>query len=220
MGDEQTRRYYRRRAPEYEQIYYRDNPPRRKEIDDEAAFLRGLADGREVLDLGCGTGYWTQILAERAALVAAADIAPEIIAQAGRKEYRRPPHFLIADLEHPPFAEGAFDLVVLAFWLSHQPRETFPTFFPMLGRLVRRGGRLWMIDNNPPAEGRSLPAAGVDAHGNNFRRRFLDNGEPFVILKNYFQRDELVSLCAPYGRVDRLVYGTYYWSILLSDMNL
>ena len=36
MHGDDIEEYYRARAPEYEQIYYRDNPVRRAEIDAEA----------------------------------------------------------------------------------------------------------------------------------------------------------------------------------------
>ena len=46
LGDN-IEEYYRARAPEYEQIYYRDNPVRRGEIDAEAARLAELVVGEE-----------------------------------------------------------------------------------------------------------------------------------------------------------------------------
>ncbi len=220
MVPEQTRDYYRQRAPEYEQIYYREAPERRREIDDEAAYLEDLAQGREVLDLTCGTGYWTRIAAEKAAMVVAADLWPEMIAEAGKKQYQTKPHFIRTDLDHPPFAPRSFELVLLGFWLSHQPKETFDDFFLLISSLVKPGGLIWTIDNNPPAEGPSNHSACVDKHGNNFKRRCLDNGDEFVILKNYFQRDELVDLVQPYFELTRLVYKPYYWSMLLRPKEL
>ncbi len=220
MADEQTREYYRQRAPEYEQIYYRDNPPRRKEIDDEAAFLRAFAGDQEVVELACGTGYWTKVVAESARSVVATDLSPEMIAEAQRKEYAREPLFVVGDLEHPPVPDGSFDLLVLGFWLSHQAKETYPRFFETISRPLRRGGAIWMIDNNPPAEGSTVDSARVDEHGNNYKLRRLNNGDSYVILKNYFSRGELVAIVEPYFHLERLVYGTYYWSMVLRPKGL
>lgn len=215
MTDERTREYYRRRAPEYEQIYYRDLPARRKEIDDEAAFLRTLAADRDVLDVACGTGYWTQIVADTAATVVAVDLSREMLAEARRKRYRQEPSFVQGDVEHLPVGNCRFDLLVLGFWFSHQPKERYREFFEQIKRPVRRDGLIWMIDNNPPAEGATVHSIRVDEHGNNFKERFLDNGEPYVILKNYFSRAELESVFAPEFVIERLIHKPYYWSILL-----
>jgi len=216
MADGSLEEYYRQRAPEYEQIYYRDMPQRRQEIDGEASFLRRLAAGREVLDLACGTGYWTQVLAGAAGSVVASDLSEEMLREAGRKEYDKKPLWVRADLEHLPFAAGSFELVTLGFWFSHQSRHSYGEFFERIKRLVRRGGQVWMIDNNPPAEGPTLHSAGFDEHGNNLKTRYLDNGREFVILKNYFEARELREVFEPHFEIERLRHREYYWSVLLS----
>jgi demethylmenaquinone methyltransferase/2-methoxy-6-polyprenyl-1,4-benzoquinol methylase len=217
-SDAELERYYRQRAGEYEQIYYRDNPQRRREIDDEAVFLRELAAGRDVLEPACGTGYWTQFLAETAASVVCFDVSREMIEQARAKEYARPPLFCRASLHQVPFAPASFDLLVLGFWFSHHPRQDYDALFETISAPVRPGGLIWMIDNNPPAEGPHRRVVRVDRHGNTFKSRCLDNGREFVILKNYFSRDELVDLLARRFVIERLVYRTYYWSVVLRPL--
>ncbi len=58
MNDKETADYYRIRAGEYEKIYYREIPERRKEIDDEADRLRKLVEGKE----GSGTRLRNRLL--------------------------------------------------------------------------------------------------------------------------------------------------------------
>ncbi len=216
MNDANTEDYYRARAPEYEQIYYRDVPDRRREIDRDAARLMDLVDGREVVDIACGTGYWTQVMARKAAYVAAMDISMEMLAEARRKEYARPVDFLTADLQCLPIAEASFDVVTLGFWFSHHPRQDYHRLFQQIRRPLRKNGLIWMIDNNPPAEGPQTNIIRTDKHGNSFKIRRLQNGTEFVILKNYFTRDQLQSILAPCFSIKRLDYGTYYWSVLLA----
>ncbi len=215
MTDRETINYYRARAPEYEQIYYRDVPERRREIDEQAEFLQELAREKDVLDLACGTGYWTKILSQTARSVTAVDISVEMIREALKKTYYAPVEFLHADLDKLPFREASFELVTLGFWFSHQPKQEYEQFFKSIAQPMTDEGLIWLIDNNPPAEGPLLESMRVDEYGNNYKRRFLESGGEFIILKNYFSKDDLRSIFAPYFTVRHLLYKKYYWSILL-----
>ena len=75
--------YYRRRAAEYESIYAK--PERQADL----AVLRQAVPerfaGRHVLEIACGTGYWTTLVAQRAELILATDAAEEPMAIAKTK---------------------------------------------------------------------------------------------------------------------------------------
>ncbi|MCH4810736.1 malonyl-ACP O-methyltransferase BioC [Vreelandella neptunia] len=66
----------------------------------------------KVLDLGCGTGYWTQRLAERypRTQVSGVDLAPGMLAQA-RQRYGESIHWQQGDAAAMPFGAHDFDLV-------------------------------------------------------------------------------------------------------------
>src|SRR5258708_12578176 len=68
----QLEKYYAKRASEYEQIY------EKAERQDELEWLRrripALLAGRTVLEVACGTGYWTQFIATAAKKVHPCDI--------------------------------------------------------------------------------------------------------------------------------------------------
>ncbi len=215
MRDKTLIEYYRARAPEYEQIYYRDNPERRREIADEAAFLRQLVRGKEVLDVACGTGYWTQVMSGVADDIIAFDISIEMLREARKKTYPKPVRFVIGDMHRLPFQPHCFDILSVGFWFSHQPRQEYRQLFEQLKLLLKPQGKIWMIDNNPPAEGTANTSVRVDSFGNNYKRRYLDNGKEFVILKNYFEESQLQEIFQPYFTIERLVYKTYYWSVVL-----
>ncbi len=209
-------RYYDRRATEYEQIYYRDNVERRKEIDDEAARLQELATGRDVVDIACGTGYWTTRLAATAKQVTAVDRSIAMIREALKKPYRHPTSFVQADLNWLPLGDGQFDLTCLGFWFSHHPRQEYNQLFDLVRRLTASGGQIWLVDNNPSAEGPTMESTGRDSYGNNYKRRYLDNGTEFIILKNYFEQSELEKIFSEQFRIERLTYREYYWAVVLA----
>ena len=215
MASNEMEQYYRERAPEYEQIYYRDNPQRRRELSDEAGRLAELVTGKRVLELACGTGYWTQVMSRTAKSVVASDLFGEMLSEARQKKYGCEVEFRQADMFTADFGQGAFDAVALGFWFSHQPRQEYDRLFDLLERPLADGGVIWMIDNNPPAEGPTLESVRVDEYRNNYKRRFLDDGTEFVILKNYFERAELEGIFGSRFSVKLLLHSPYYWSAVL-----
>ena len=58
--------YYRKRAKEYEQIYYRADPIRQEEQLRIISTIQTILKGRDVLEIACGTGFWTQFLSDTA----------------------------------------------------------------------------------------------------------------------------------------------------------
>ena len=79
------------------------------------AFLRMLpaVDGLLGLDMGCGEGHNTRLLARRGARMTAIDIAEVFIAQARQVEEREPLNidYRVASAVDLPFADAAFDFV-------------------------------------------------------------------------------------------------------------
>jgi len=207
--------YYRARAAEYEQIYYRDVPERRQEIADHFKFVEKLAAGKTVLELACGSGYWTQATAKNAREVIATDIALEMIKEAQNKKYNSPVTFINSDIYDLPFKSALFDLIIIGFWFSHEPKQNYSRFFEIIERPLKDDGQIWLIDNNPPAEGTKSDFLHIDQAGNNFKSRRLNDGREFSILKNYFNRNELIDIFSKPFRISQLTYNKYYWSLLL-----
>ncbi len=216
MNSDEMMRYYCARAPEYEQAYYRDVPKRREELREEAERLERLVAGKTVLDLACGTGFWTGVMAKTAAGITAVDVSSEMIREAKKKQYALPVQFIQADLYNMPTQPRNYDIVALGFWFSHHPRQEYDRLFGVLTAGLGSNGLIWMIDNNPPAEFHPDESVRTDENGNNFKRRCLNDGREFVILKNYFSRPELESIFSARFKIRKLVYRRYYWSAVLS----
>lgn len=207
--------YYRARAGEYEQIYYREIPARRKEIDDHCEFVRGIARSKTVLDLACGTGYWTKVASDSAGELIGADISVEMLHQARQKSFGCPTGFVAANMYELPFQPNSFDLLILGFWISHEPCQNYDSLFDNLIRQIKPNGKIWLIDNNPPAEGPQSDSAGLDEFGNNLKFRKLQIGDQFIIVKNYFSRENLNQILSRSFNVIELINKEYYWSAYL-----
>jgi SAM-dependent methyltransferase len=99
--------YYARRAGEYERIY--SKPERQADLQRLRDCLQRAFTGARVLEIACGTGFWTKVIAASAASVMATDVNEEVLALARAKPL--PPGkvtFLRADAYSlPAFGRGA-----------------------------------------------------------------------------------------------------------------
>lgn len=104
-----------------------------KTYDQHAAFQRQVGhllldklphdlSGLKVLDLGCGTGYFTQLLALRGAQVTAFDLSDAMLAVCQSRCANLPVSYLKGDAENLPFEAHSFDLIFssLALQWCHQ----------------------------------------------------------------------------------------------------
>ncbi len=83
-------------------------------------FLRDQVGGREVLDVGCGLGFFSQRLVERGARVTACDIGPGLVEQT---RARAGCTAVVADALRltDTFGRGRFDVVVSSECIEHTP---------------------------------------------------------------------------------------------------
>ena len=158
--------YYRAVAGEYD-LAYDDNA----DLGSPDELIATLPITGDVLELACGTGQWTRVLAARGHRVTAVDGSPEMRARARARVGDLAVEFLEADLFdwRPP---RRFDTVFFGFWLSHVPAERFGAFWELVGQALRPGGRACFIDSGPGDEAAEevLPGQGAPA----VRRRLAD----------------------------------------------
>lgn len=83
------------------------------------AFASQFAEGRTVLDAGCGTGYGSEELARSAKEVVAVDVALDAIDYARANHAQPNIRYVQASCSAPPFAPRTFDLVVAFEVIEH-----------------------------------------------------------------------------------------------------
>src|SRR5688572_16017448 len=108
--------YYAARASEYEAVYTK--PERQGDLSQLRGVVGSYARGRTLLEVACGTGYWTAILAAHATSVIATDVGPEVLNIARAKRLPRVT-FVIADARALSEVPGNFDAAFAGFWWSH-----------------------------------------------------------------------------------------------------
>ena len=181
--------YYARRAQEYERIFQK--PERQDDLRALRSFVVEAFAGRHVLEIACGTGYWTQVLARSAASVTAVDVNDEVLEIARTKPIdRERVVFGRADAYALPAFPSLFSGGLAGFWWSHVPKARLRSFLIGLHRALAPGATMVFIDN-AYVEGSSTPVSRRDADGNTYQRRTLDDGSVHEVLKNFPTEEEL-----------------------------
>lgn len=208
MSDDAMKHYYARRAGEYESIYHK--PERQHDLRLLESRIAELLAGHCVLEIACGTGYWTQFASRGARAITATDINPEVIAIAQTKTYHVAPNFQLADAYAPQNIAGDFDALLSAFWWSHIPKQRLAKFLGNLHKSLAPGSLMVFLDNRF-AEGSSTPIAHTDKSGNTFQDRILKDGTTHRVLKNFPSADEVRASLAPFAETIEITELEYFW---------
>ncbi len=152
----------------------------------------GFSSGLSVLDLGCGQGYGSALLARNAASVVGIDIDPGVIATAQRDYGRNGLRFAVGDAGAIQLPDNSVDVIVCFEVLEHlrDPGQALDEIV----RLLRSGGLLLL----------STPDAATSAADNPFHVHELTAAElvrkiekRFAHHRLYSQRVSATSVIAP-----------------------
>jgi len=198
--------YYRARAGEYDDWFFRRgrydrgaefNTQWAAEIATVRDELLQLDPCDAAIELACGTGLWTQELVRLAGHVVAVDASPEMLEINRHRLNDSRVEYWQADM----FAwvpEREFDLVFIAFWLSHVPPELLDDFLEKVRRSVRTGGRLFVMDSlfEPASTAKDHVLADK---GQNGQLRKLSDGREFKVVKVFYEPAQLADKLRHFG---------------------
>lgn len=200
--------YYAARAAYYDAVYLK--PERQGDIAFLSAHLPERLAGRRVLEVACGTGYWTHHIAPRVAAMTATDGTAEPLDFARQRPGVGSVVFRQVDAYALPDDLGTFDAAFAGLWLSHVPVQARAAFLRGLHARLAPGARVLLIDNNE-VQLRDFPIAETDAHGNTYQHRTLRDGSVHRVLKNFPGEAELRELLAPMARNVRWQNLQNFW---------
>ncbi len=201
--------YYAKRATEYERFY--DKPERQADLALLRNRLATMFAGRKLLELACGTGYWTEIVAPAAKRVTALDVNEEVLALARSKALPAGRvAFLRADAHALPASLRGYEALFAGFWWSHVPLARLDGFLDGCMRAVGPGAMLAFLDGRY-VEGSSTPLSRHDEEGNTYQQRKLDDGSTHEVLKNYPQESELIRRASRFGWGAHVELLPYHW---------
>ena len=177
-------------------------------------------DGKDAIELGCGTAYFSAWLARRGARPVGVDVTPAQLETARRLQRKTGIEFRLieANAEEVPLADASFDLALSEYGASIwcDPYR----WIPEAHRLLRPGGRLVFLRGTPllilcaldeatsetlqrPERGMNRiawPDGGVEFH--------LPHGELLGLLRETgFEVESLIELYAPEGATTHEYYS-------------
>jgi demethylmenaquinone methyltransferase/2-methoxy-6-polyprenyl-1,4-benzoquinol methylase len=187
--------YYAARAQEYDLTAGYEDPAAEPLRAQAKARCQELFRGADVLEIACGTGYWTKVVAQAARSVLATDACEEMLATARKRlaacENVR---FQVADAYSLAGVPSGFNAACAVWWWSHVPKRLIPRFLTTLHSKLRPGARVLFVDQLPSAyvaRGRR-----VEAGGDTTEVRQLSGGRDFRVVKNFPGRGDVMEALA------------------------
>lgn len=204
--------YYAQRASTYERVYFK--PERQADLRAMEAWLATRFVGRRVLEIACGTGWWTAHGAARAAHWRATDLNPDTLAVAQAKpampatvQFQPVDAYTLGEL-----GDETFDAAFAGCWWSHVPLDRLQPWLDTLHARLTPGAVVVMLDNRL-VPGSSTPISRSDAQGNTYQQRPLDDGSRHEVLKNFPSADEAIAALGPRARDPQWTVWTHYWAL-------
>jgi demethylmenaquinone methyltransferase/2-methoxy-6-polyprenyl-1,4-benzoquinol methylase len=203
--------YYSIRATEYEKIY--DKPERQDDLSKLKTLVMDLFKEKSVLEIACGTGYWSEIISNTAHSILAIDTSEEVLKIARAKSYNgKDVKFKNMDAFSLSNIQYSFDAAFCGFWLSHVQRKNIESFIINFHTKLKSNSIVVLIDNNY-VEGSSTPVSRKDGEGNTYQLRKLQDGSEYEVLKNFYLEDELNNIFKNCSVNFEIINLKYYWMI-------
>ncbi len=192
--------YYRARAGEYNQWFYRQgrfdlgeqgNAHWNAEVADLFKHLKHQNLTGDVLELAPGTGIWTEQLLKTATTVTAVDASQEMLAINHARLGSERVSYVQADLfQWQP--NRTYDAVCFCFWISHVPLDRLDSFLSMVASALKPGGKVFFVDSQPKPNDTTSDQPLLDKD-QQVITRILNDGRTFQIIKNFYDPQDLTS---------------------------
>ena len=202
--------YYVQRAAHYERVYHK--PERQADLRAIEATLAEPFTGRRVLEVACGTGWWTPHGAARAQHWRATDLSPETLAiaqtkprPAGVVRFQQADAYSLAEL-----GDEFFDAAFAGCWWSHVPLARLPGWLDTLHARLLPGAVVVVLDNRF-VQTSSTPINRHDAEGNSYQLRTLDDGSVHEVVKNFPTPEQAAAMLGPRATALTWRDHSHYW---------
>ncbi len=134
--------------------------------------LRRFADlvkkngGKEVLELGCGSGVQSKQLLGLGLEVVGIDISPNMVLEARKRAPKA--NFMVGDIANITFRDSSFNGIYARASLLHIPKDLIPKVFESINKMLKDGGIFYLAVKEGKGEGEVEDSR----HGINIKRFF------------------------------------------------
>ncbi len=204
--------YYNDRAGEYEKVYF--HPDEQEDLLSASTLFQNIFSGKKVLEIACGTGYWTEQISKTARSIYATDINRSVVDIAKARQINNNVIIEVADM-YSLDTSTKYDGLFGGFIWSHVLMQDIDMLLDQLKDLIIPGGMIVFIDSNQ-VEGTNHDIkriAKTDEHGNTYQVRTLDNGTPHVVLKNFPDKDFLTQKLSRIATSIEFTSLKHYWIV-------
>jgi ubiquinone/menaquinone biosynthesis C-methylase UbiE len=209
MSNQQVAKYYALLGEAVEDKYL--EPDMDEDIDDMSIHLGNVLAGHTVLELGCGTGFWTEVVAESAQSVLAVDINANLVDMArGRGMLDGKVSFRVADALDLPEDIGSFSAVLVSFLWSHLTKGEQEKLLATLKKRLGKDVLLVILDDSF-VEGFSETIARTDADGTTYEILTAPQGERFELPKSYQSDSALRKRLGNVGKEIKIERIEFFW---------
>lgn len=183
---EEMNRYYEARTPWHDQYMSYTSAARMLELHQPIVrSIEAQLRCDRALELACGTGNWTGILAQWATTVDAIDRSPSSLQLAMEKTRGLDTiSYIQADVYDLGEDLQSYDLIFSADLISHVPYGLLPDFLRSMSERLAKGGSAVFIDMSSNEYFENEPSY-FDSEGNRISDRSLPDGSVFRVVKNF-----------------------------------
>jgi ubiquinone/menaquinone biosynthesis C-methylase UbiE len=209
MITDQLAQYYAVNADNYDQVYAQE--VRFDDLDDLQEMVAELFQDHKVLELGCGTAYWTDLIAETAQSVYATDFSQEMLDLAETRGLDEDvvSFGLMDAFDLPEGLQGQYTAVFIGNLWRHVRREEQEKYLKTLRAKLGKDVLLVVLDESLDDAGPVI--ARTDLEGNTFHIMTADDGQRYEIMQNYLTDSTLRKRFADHAKQIRIERLQHYF---------
>jgi cyclopropane fatty-acyl-phospholipid synthase-like methyltransferase len=186
-----------------------------EDLDEAREQISTLLAGHRILELGCGSGAWTEVLAETAESIVATDASAAMLelAQMHGEDLDNVEYRLMDALALPAdlgTGEDKFTAVFLGGLWAHLTRKQQDDLLQSLKKRLGKDVLLVLFDDNY-VEGESAVTVRTDLLGNTHEFQLDADGKQHELVKNYPTDSALRKRVGVAGREIRVARWEFYW---------